>query len=352
VAIDAWLHEVNGRDDVMLEEALFATPASGPEGRYANEIVIPFTRIRQARREGTPRAPRPVVRAYSPGSQWLYAKLYGSASCADDVLVDVSERVLAHAVSKEIDRFFFVRYHDPEPHLRLRFRGDPVTLWQDVRPLLERMLEPHRSAGRLWRVAYDTYVREVERYGGPGGIELAEKSFAEDSRAVISLLGTLDEIPGATDLRWKLALISVEQVIEDLGLADGGRLQFLDPAREHLLRDFHDDGRLAVELGKRFRTHRVDLEEFLAGKDARLEAFMPALRLRSASLRVLGDRLRELSRAGELQTDIASIGASIIHMHVNRMHRASQRVHELAIYDFLARIERGRQARARHLATP
>src|SRR5262249_39737372 len=125
-------------------------------------------------------------RSFPPGSAWLYAKLYTGPATADQVLRDVVRPVTAAALdSGAADRWFFVRYGDPDWHLRLRVHGRPTRLHGEVLPALQATAAPLLEDGRLWRVQLDTYEREVERYGGPGGVVLAERLFHADSEAVL-----------------------------------------------------------------------------------------------------------------------------------------------------------------------
>src|SRR5262249_33208290 len=155
--------------------------AFGPDGRYAHEIVVPFVKSAPAERkaeERTVSAPRPVRRSFPPGTEWAYVKLYTGSSTADRVLVEDVAPVAKEALDSGVtDRWFFIRYADPEWHVRLRFHGDPRRLRGELLPALERATEPLLADGRLWRVAHDTYEREVDRYGGAEAIELAESVF-------------------------------------------------------------------------------------------------------------------------------------------------------------------------------
>ena len=123
----------------------------------------------------------------------------------------------------EADGWFFIRYGDPEWHLRVRFHGDPSRLQSGVLPRLHAALEPLLADGRIWRVQLDTYEREVERYGGPEGIGLAERLFQIDSEAVLAILEMLEGDEGA-DLRWRLALRGIDMLLGDL------RFDHRDPA--------------------------------------------------------------------------------------------------------------------------
>jgi hypothetical protein len=56
-------------------------------------------------------------------------------------------------------------------------------------------------------------------------------------------------------------------------------------------------------------------------------------------------RLRMLAAAGKLSVDIPDLAASYSHMHINRLIRASQPVHEFVLYDFLFELYDSRLSR-------
>src|SRR5262249_7768085 len=147
----------------------------------------------------------PSERSFPPGSEWLYAKLYTGPATLDQVLREVVQPVVESALrSGAAERWFFIRYGDPDWHLRLRFQGRPGRLQGEVLPALQAAAAPLLADGRLWRFQFDTYEREIERYGGPVGIVLAEQLFHADSEAVLALADwfTADS---RGDLRWRLA---------------------------------------------------------------------------------------------------------------------------------------------------
>ena len=83
-----------------------------------HEIIVPFVRAASAKRtEYRSRATghAPVKRVFAPGSDWIYARLYTGESVADSVLIGtiapLAERFQQEAIS---DRWFFLRYRDPE----------------------------------------------------------------------------------------------------------------------------------------------------------------------------------------------------------------------------------------------
>jgi hypothetical protein len=48
-----------------------------------------------------------------------------------------------------MDRWFFVRYADPEAHVRLRFHGKPEVLLGQLLPALQALLAPQVACGAV-----------------------------------------------------------------------------------------------------------------------------------------------------------------------------------------------------------
>ncbi len=182
------LHRRLFRDQLRKEPSsvVSETPAQygvglGVTGGHANELVVPI--VSTAEREAV--APNPSWKTataprirHLPGGDWLYAKLY--------LMSDLHDAFLAGPVSRlvermNVDRWFFLRYADPDAHLRLRFQhGDPAILHDWAREVAE--------AGLIRTMVLDEYEPETVRYGGPEVLAAAEDLFCADSRAVIDQL--------------------------------------------------------------------------------------------------------------------------------------------------------------------
>ncbi len=362
LSIETFLDVVEDRDRARLVE-FFPGPdllaAAGPEGRFLNEILVPFVRkppAGDAAAEAAPRAPRtaveaaPVRRSFPPGSEWLYAKLYTGTATADGLLREVVTPVVRDALAAgEADGWFFIRYGDPEWHLRVRFHGEPAKLQSGVLSRLHAALDPLLADGRIWRVQLDTYEREIERYGGPEGIALAERLFQVDSDAVLAILEMLEGDEGA-DFRWRLALRGIDMLLGDLRFDPGTRMRVMRGMREGFTREFGGGKGLRVQLDQRFRQEWRSLTPLLdpAGDaESELAPALEILRQRSALNAPIVEELRELERAGRLNQPLADLASSYVHMHVNRFIRSAQRAHELVLYDFLYLLYESRAARER-----
>lgn len=351
LSIDSFLDVARRRPSSSLLE-LFPAPgelcAHGPEGRFVQELLVPFldrgapsvAAAEHSRPAASVSLPPSARRSFPPGSEWLYAKLYTGTSTADLLLRDLVAPLRGRSLaSGAADGWFFIRYGDPDWHLRVRFHGDPQRLREEVLADLTAAAEPLLADGRLWKLQLDTYEREVERYGGPEGIELAEQVFQADSECVLGILD-LYEGDSAMDARWRLALAGVDFLIGDLGLDGEARLE--------LLRRLRDRSEHAHTLGERYRRERPRIEPLIGpaeGVPQDLVQGLAILQRRSEAIAPVAAGLRRLATEGRLLQPLETLALSFIHMHVNRLIRATANDHERVIYDFLARLYESRAIR-------
>ena len=62
-----------------------------------------------------------IQRTFIPGSQWVYIKLYTGEKTADDILINVISLIIKKLQKKQYtEKWFFIRYSDPDFHLRIR----------------------------------------------------------------------------------------------------------------------------------------------------------------------------------------------------------------------------------------
>ena len=368
MSVETFIHLVKDRDEARLTE-MFPGPdelcARGPEGRFLHELVVPFVR-RSATADGATRveAPKEIasrhpaspLRSFPPGSEWIYAKLYAGASTADRVLREIVGPLVQDMLDSGVaDRWFFIRYGDPDWHVRLRFHGVPEKLLREVLSALNAAVGPLLADGRLWKVQLDTYEREVERYGGPEGIELAEQIFQVDSEAVLEILENLEEGDEGEDERWRMALLGIDRLLEDFGFDLDGKRKSMDQVRRELTKELHTDESLKRGLGDRFRKESQSLELLLDPAregESSLAPGLAVLRRRSERLIPLVGELKSLLATRRLSQPLAVVAPSFIHMHVNRLLRSAHRNQEVVLYDFLARLYEARSARARSGKVP
>lgn len=182
--------EVRKRDFLLLSEVVGAGPDRfGWLDGHAAELVFPLHRVGPPTRRSrsVPSTATEVPPRHSPGGEWLYAKVYAGSAHHDEILADRLPQLLTE-LGDDVDRWFFLRYADPEPHLRLRLHGSPDRLTSSALPALRDWVEDLREARLANRFALDDYEPELQRYGGLAAMADAESVFHADSAAALAEL--------------------------------------------------------------------------------------------------------------------------------------------------------------------
>lgn len=215
--------------------------------------------------------------------------------------------------------------------------------------MLHEAVTPLLDKGLLWRVQFDTYEREVERYGGAEGMLLAEQLFQVDSEAVLRIIEMLETGDEGMDERWRLTLFGIDMLLTDFGLKVDAKRKLLKHARTNLLREYDSGSDFVRQLAGKFRNERRSLELLLSARpetDHQLSPGLEVLHQRSNQLKSIVKALKELDREKHLSIPLPKLLISYTHMHSNRLLRSAQRQQELVIYDFLVRLYDSRIARA------
>ncbi|MEV2274871.1 lantibiotic dehydratase [Nocardiopsis sp. NPDC049922] len=178
-------NEVLHEKEIVVSECLAAAPeATGWLAGRGNEIVFPLTLGTTPSQSPAPTVAGAAVRApeHLPGGPWLSAQVACTPEHMDDLITTNLPELLR---GLPVERWFFVRYDDPHPHLRLRFRGVPDTLNADVLPRLSDWVATLRASGLVDRLELTTYAPEVGRYGPGEAMTAAERVFDADSASVL-----------------------------------------------------------------------------------------------------------------------------------------------------------------------
>jgi thiopeptide-type bacteriocin biosynthesis protein len=295
--------------------------------RFFAEVVVPVL-LRSPNgaagpptvKASTPRArlQRPIPneeRCAWPGGAWTYLKLYGSARQQDELIAGpVRQIVRALQAGSLVDRWFFVRYADPEPHLRLRFRAATGEVAGAV--LTEALAWGRALAerGLVGRLTVDSYRREIERYGGPEAIDSVEEAFTADSASASGVIAAIHERRLTLD-PVLVAVFTLDALLRSCGLDFDRRLRFVQErtGRYEHSEDYRRHRRFLCELlaspgshiGPSARQHRATLDQLCMAQELTLK--------RSFT------HIRELVRQGRLWRPEDDLLGSLAHLHVNRL---------------------------------
>jgi thiopeptide-type bacteriocin biosynthesis protein len=281
----------------------------------------------------------PVPRSFAPGSEWLYVKVYCGFRIAEELLGGYfASQIAIWEEDGLFEQFFFLRYGDPQPHIRLRFLNSAQPSNNDV--LLHRIeaaLQKYIRAGQVQKIQCDTYVRELERYGADT-ITYSEQLFYADSMAVLGILSML-EGPEGEMYRWKLALRGVDMMLDDFGLALPEKKHLLASLREGFTTEFGGAKLLHKPLNDKYRKHQQEILSFMNVTEDEANEITEVTALyqqRSVAAAMATAQIKQLTEEGGMGDGrYLGIIASHIHMFLNRIFVAKQRKHELVLYHFL-----------------
>ncbi|MEV5763632.1 lantibiotic dehydratase [Micromonospora sp. NPDC052213] len=299
----------------MLQEALPGPEHAwlpGTDGGHMCEVVAPLVRRGGERPGGDTlsviQVVDPVERLRPPGSDWLYLKLYCDRHREEDLIGGPLRTFAEHATRSGLaDGWFFVRYADPECHVRLRFHGDPAAL---TGPLMEQVCAwagGLNADGLCGKFSFETYEREIERYGGEAGMAAAERLFMADSPGVAEMLQARVEGRLGTDLL-ELAVASIDDLLACLGLSREERAAF------------SYGGPPSSRLGGfEYRKRQRALRQAIGAAPSTDDEVSRLLNARRPALESAIAQLTALHRDGNLWRSREALCHSYVHLHVNRL---------------------------------
>ena len=141
-----------------------------------------------------------------PKSKWLAVHLFYNEPWEEFLSKAVKPYVDTLVQTGIAEQYFFIRYWERGPHIRLRIKGEAKIIDNIVRPNIEEHFQVYfesKPSNRTdpsypssflehykWypnnSIQFIDYQQEVDRFGGELGISLAEKQFQLSSEMVLS----------------------------------------------------------------------------------------------------------------------------------------------------------------------
>lgn len=335
--------ELTRNKRIVVEECLYNENnlvVTGPEGGFTNEVIIPWIKEKEAKLLEANNSLRPthVERTFVPGSSWHYIKIYCGVKTSDKILTDVIKPLVDELLEAGILlQWFFIRYTDPDYHLRVRFKGSNQLLAILAEKLNQRLFS-YLSTNQVWKIQWDTYKRELNRYGYEN-IEGSELLFFHDSMAVIEILKLLEGDEG-DELRWKFALKGVNDMLSDFGYTVEEMENLMISLREGFRKEFKATSKESQkQLSEHFRKYRKDIEFILSPEIDQQHEYEEVWKIAAKKRSDWADSIqmiKDYTKSEESNLSLDNLLGSYIHMFLNRFMRSKQRAHELVIYDFLS----------------
>lgn len=221
---------------------------------------------------------------------------------------------------------YFIRYADPDNHLRVRFQVQN-SKYAKLLAVWHRTLKPYVQSGQVKRVILDTYDRELERYR-PTLIEYCETIFNADSQFVLNWLGLVDQQAEAE--RYKLALLSTDALLSDFSFSLSDKVRFSKQLQQRFFQEQNGTKELKQSLNALYRDrHKAFFE--------RSPAIIQFITERSHSVRSSIESIQSYFARTPADKGYDQLVASLIHMAMNRIFQGQLRRHEMVVYHFMAR---------------
>lgn len=289
-------------------------------GNHFCEFVIPFSKNPKYT-SSEERLTFPQNKAIStksrwklPGSEWLYAKFYLDAVQETRFLLEHCSRFCKTMLQQNIiTDWFFVRYSDSRPHIRLRFRGDQSNIISYLLPALHNLSLKLLEDRSIQEMAIASYEREVERYGGEELIEFAEAFFSADSITTLSLLAI--QTSKKTQLSEEcIAALSLLDILKQFRLSSTQQIELLSAAQsaKEGLKGFRQYKNLLMSLGE--AVEQNNLAEHEEGV-----LLSKAFEMREGALAAFTNHMHDLGHKQQLASTPEVIKNSLLHMHCNRL---------------------------------
>lgn len=344
-SIASFIKTIRERPSVTLKEFLGASPCGiGNEagGFYINQFVAALVR-QDSTYTGHTRtgAEQGIARSFPPGSEWLYYKIYCGTGTIDGLLTDMVQPITGTLnAGGLIDQWFFLRYADPNPHLRLRLHlPRAATDTGKVMAAFAAAFDAASDAGRAWKFQLDTYQRELERYGR-ATMDISERFFYADSHHQLQFLsGT--EGDERENLRWQWAIRLLHEWMEAFGLDLKGKCALMEKLKEGYSLEFNRNEMLHQQLSKRYATHRNTVKLMLELAPDQEHEWQGLVQVAAGFGKAILPLVAELDRilpagpAGMAERE--RLLTSYMHMSMCRLVLSQLRLHELVLYETLYR---------------
>lgn len=270
-----------------------------------------------------------MKRKFAPGSEWLYLKIYTGIKTADLILEESIEPLVKYFQKENyISKWFFIRYNDPKPHLRVRFMLTDIQNYTEVLKSINASLHNFTESGEISNIVIDTYNREIERYG-ENTMEAAETFFYRNSEFTLQCLHYDDEE------KIIVSLFLIDQMLNKLNLSVQEKLEWMKDFNNSFKKEFNADKKLNFQLDKKYREFKPKYLDFITSDEFSEEriAFLSHIEEYNAALQNVLCHNENQS----LRISLRNFFQSIFHMNINRLFVSNQRVFEMIIYDYLVR---------------
>ncbi len=337
VTIDAYL-QIIYKDICQEESVIFIEDFMNGEYQiindgkqnYYNEILLSYhtDTIRTNEQNFSYPAPVPQRNSYLPFDEWIYLKIYFTSMITEHMIMSHVHKIIKHLKSlPTFEKWFFIRYEDPEPHIRLRIKFKDISGVQACVEKINTLFTPAFEQGKITKIIYDSYMPEGNRYGSknlPG----IEKIFQIDSEAVLQYRLLAEKNILYKEIHWLFGLSTIQSYLTCYfgGQSSDDKIKFCLRVKDSFKNEYQISSNSFKEMNSFFKKNKVIFEEFLLKKEKYAEIH--------TILHSREKKIKKLLTEVELNEEVRF---GLIHMSFNRLFPIAPRKNEAVCYDLFCR---------------
>jgi thiopeptide-type bacteriocin biosynthesis protein len=282
-------------------------------------------------------------RSFIIGDEWIYYKIYTGVKTADLILINQLKSLLEELENNlDIDRWFFIRYSDPDFHLRLRLHITDQNKLAHTISSVNIELKALIDLNLVWKVQVDTYNRELERYGF-FLIEQSEMLFYYDSKMIINAL-EIFEYNDNPNLRWLWGLMIIDTFMDDFNYSIFQKKDLMENLKLNFGKEMGADKYLNKQLSAKYQTFKTEIDNFI-NKKIETEMLCALVEQKSSSI---SKEIESITNFKDEPLNINYLISNHIHMTMNRLFRSKNRQNEFVTYQLLFFYYESRIARLKY----
>lgn len=266
-----------------------------------------------------------IKRTFTLGDEWVFVKIYTSVYASDKLVKEIFPRIVDQ---KYVDKWFYIRYNDPEYHLRLRIRINNLSELSTLLRSINKELNPLIESRLIWKVEFSNYVRELERYAFKN-IEDSESFFYHDSVFASKLLAEFDCID---DSIWPYVLKSVDHILNIFNFSLEAKHLHIESLFKRFWKEFGEEKYYKKVIDTKYRDLKMDIINVVM--DDNIPASISEV---FNSRRLMFEKIPFDNIPIPYPPGLVD---SYIHMNINRMVKTKPRQHELILYGLLEKYYR------------
>lgn len=274
-----------------------------------------------------------LKKQYLPGSEWLYFKVFCGGRSSDQILINnLSPIINKLHQNRLIKNWFFIRYNDPDYHLRIRFRVKKISMIGEIIEICNSHFLKLLDQNSIWKIQIDTYSPEYNRYGVQNMYN-TEIYFFYESEMILKILKYF-YLNNLEDDIWVCSFTLIDQLLSSFSITIKEKEDLLLNLKNNFYKEFAVHRNFKKQLDKKYRKHRQLILEMLLENRYKNEITKIIKSTINENEKTRNEILKLHDGSNHI---LLNLLGNYIHMMLNRLFCNQQRLHELLVYDFLWR---------------